>query len=173
MFILSQCKDLLGSFVLEEIIPTSLRKNTKEQKRSINIYFKQQEDQNLKSIRSFFETSVKVKSDKREATVTKIDWKNRVFFLSIAQEHQNQENKNWLIFSVFPENYENPNFYPQELLSTFIQEKWKCLIFFLLFFNKYQRSKHKLHLYINYTSLNKLNLVSRRGKTYSFRSLEV
>ena len=73
MFILSQCKDLLGSFVLEEIIPTSLRKNTKEQKRSINIYFKQQEDQNLKSIRSFFETSVKVKSDKREATVTKID----------------------------------------------------------------------------------------------------
>ena len=73
MCILSQCKDLLGSFVLEEIIPTSLRKNTKEQKRSINIYFKQQEDQNLKSIRSFFETSVKVKSDKREATVTKID----------------------------------------------------------------------------------------------------
>ena len=54
-------------------MPTSLRKNTKEQKRSINIYFKQQEDQNLKSIRSFFETSVKVKSDKREATVTKID----------------------------------------------------------------------------------------------------
>ena len=57
-------------------------------KRPKNLYFKLQEDRKSssspstwKSNRSFFEISRKVKSDKGQANITEIDWKNAIFLI--------------------------------------------------------------------------------------------
>ena len=48
-----------------------------------------------KSISSFFEIFRNVKSSKRQATITEIDWQNVVFTFDNLKA-QNQESKNWI-----------------------------------------------------------------------------